>query len=97
MVDGKPVQGFPILSEKLEFFSTTLRDWGWPEYALPVYPRSQGEREQMRISPPRYIRPRSIVPNTSMCYLHIQAALLIHNRTNGAKWVTKSLTRTLFG
>ena len=32
--------GFPTPSRKLEFYSKTLSDWGWPEHALPGYIRS---------------------------------------------------------
>ena len=36
-VDGTVVAGFPTPSRKLEIYSPTLRDWGWPEHALPGY------------------------------------------------------------
>jgi hypothetical protein len=39
-VDGKPCAGFPTPSRKLEFFSKTLKDWSWPEYAIPGYIKS---------------------------------------------------------
>ena len=35
LLDNKVVRGFPTPSGKLEFYSRTLVDWGWPEYALP--------------------------------------------------------------
>ena len=37
MVDGGAKVGFNTPSRKLEFFSPTMRDWGWPEkeYAVP--------------------------------------------------------------
>ena len=31
MVDGQPKAGFDTPSKKLEFFSDTLANWGWPE------------------------------------------------------------------
>ena len=37
MVDGETVVGFPTPSRKHEFFSKTMVDWKWPEYAIPVY------------------------------------------------------------
>ena len=46
VLDGKPVSGFPTPSRKLEFYSRTLRDWKWPEYALPSLhqePRPPGQ------------------------------------------------------
>ena len=39
-VDGQAVVGFPTPSRKLEFYSPTLRDWHWPEYAVPAYIKS---------------------------------------------------------
>src|SRR2546423_15674195 len=36
-IDGEIKRGFPTPSGKLEFFSRTLADWGWPEYGLPTY------------------------------------------------------------
>ena len=32
MVDGKALEGFATPSRKLEFYSATLKEWGWPEY-----------------------------------------------------------------
>ncbi|HVQ29528.1 MAG TPA: molybdopterin-dependent oxidoreductase, partial [Vicinamibacteria bacterium] len=34
---GEVVAGFPTPSRKLEIYSRTLVDWGWPEEALPGY------------------------------------------------------------
>ena len=34
-VDGAPRVGFPTPSMKNEFFSQTMVDWGWSEYAIP--------------------------------------------------------------
>ena len=36
-VDGVVRTGFPTPSRKLELYSEMLRDWGWPEYALPTW------------------------------------------------------------
>jgi anaerobic selenocysteine-containing dehydrogenase len=35
--DGVPRTGFGTPSRRLEFFSGTLKDWGWPEHAIPRY------------------------------------------------------------
>src|SRR5438093_442422 len=40
VVDGVARVGFPTPSRKLEFFSKTLKDWKWPEHAVPGYIRS---------------------------------------------------------
>ena len=86
--DGMALQGFPTPSGKLEFYSTTLKEWGWMEYALPVYPRSQGQREEMphltsQVHPSRIDHDRDeyvLLPT-------FRLPTLIHTRTNGAKWL----------
>ena len=46
-LDGKPLQGFNTLSKKLEFYSSWMAEWKWPEYAIPVYPTSKEERKKI--------------------------------------------------
>jgi anaerobic selenocysteine-containing dehydrogenase len=47
-VDGKFHEGFHTPSKKLDFYCDWLaNDWKWPEYAIPIYPRSEGEQEKM--------------------------------------------------
>jgi anaerobic selenocysteine-containing dehydrogenase len=86
--DGKAVQGFPTPSGLLEFFSTTLKDWGWPEYALPVYPRDEAERGWMRELVSQ-VHPTVVDRNKSEYALlpTFRLPTLIHSRTNGAKWL----------
>jgi len=88
LVQGEPVQGFPTPSGKLEFFSTTLRDWGWPEYAIPIYPRTESERQRM-VHIVTQVHPSTIDPNKGeyMLLPTFRLPMLIHSRTNGAKWL----------
>lgn len=44
-MEGDLRQGFNTPSGRLEFFSPTLTEWGWPEYALPVYTKSHVHRD----------------------------------------------------
>jgi anaerobic selenocysteine-containing dehydrogenase len=37
VVGGVPRQGFNTASRRLEFYSPTLKDWGWPEHVVPRY------------------------------------------------------------
>ena len=47
-VDGQVLRGFPTPSGRLEFYSSTLARWGWPEYALPAYIESHVHPSQPR-------------------------------------------------
>ena len=46
-VDGQWMGGFPTPSRKLEFYSKTLKDWKWPEHAVPTYARSHVHWREM--------------------------------------------------
>jgi anaerobic selenocysteine-containing dehydrogenase len=46
-IDGKITQGFHTLSGKLEFYSQWFKEWKWPEYAIPIYPKTKEERKKM--------------------------------------------------
>ncbi len=46
-IDGKLYEGFHTPDKKLDLFCEWLIDWKWPEYALPIYPRSEREYDKM--------------------------------------------------
>jgi anaerobic selenocysteine-containing dehydrogenase len=73
-VDGKVLRGFPTPSGKLEFYSSTLADWGWAEHALPGYIRSH-------IHPSRLDEGQ--MPLISTFRLPVQ----IHTRSANSKWL----------
>lgn len=73
-IDGRIVRGFPTPSGKLEFFSGTLRDWGWPEYAVPAYIKSHVHRD--RLSPGQMV----LIPT-------FRLPTQIHTRSANAKWL----------
>ena len=88
VVNDRAVKGWPTPSGKLEFFSTTLRDWNWREYAIPIYPRNEAERRQM----PHivtHVHHRTIDRDNHEYILlpTFRLPMLIHSRTNGAKWL----------
>lgn len=88
VVEGEAVKGFPTPSGKLEFFSTTLRDWGWPEYAIPIYPRTDEERESMpHIVSQVHFKTIDTANNEYILLPTFRLPTLIHTRTNGAKWL----------
>lgn len=75
-VDGKIVRGFPTPSGKLEFYSSTLAEWGWPEYAMPRYIKSHIHRERLD-------RDQMVLISTFRLPVHI------HTRSSNAKWLTE--------
>jgi anaerobic selenocysteine-containing dehydrogenase len=75
-IDGQPHCGFPTPSRKLEFYSHTLKDWKWPEYAIPTYIKSHVHREHINID------------NGEMLLLPtFRLPTLIHTRSGNAKWL----------
>jgi anaerobic selenocysteine-containing dehydrogenase len=48
-IDGVKMEGFATLDKKLDFFCEWFADdWKWPEYAIPIYPRNEAEKEDMK-------------------------------------------------
>jgi anaerobic selenocysteine-containing dehydrogenase len=73
-VDGRARRGFPTPSGKLEFYSRTLAEWGWPEYALPTYIQSHVHPARLR---------EGEMPLIPTFRLPVQ----IHTRSANAKWL----------
>jgi anaerobic selenocysteine-containing dehydrogenase len=70
--------GFPTPSGKLELFSATLRDWKWPEYALPTYIKSHVHPSAIDTGRGEFV----LVPT-------FRLPTLVHTRSNNAKWLTE--------
>ena len=48
-IDGVKMEGFATLDKKLDFFCEWLADdWKWPEYAIPIYPKNDKEKKEMK-------------------------------------------------
>jgi anaerobic selenocysteine-containing dehydrogenase len=76
VVDGVARRGFPTPSRKLEFFSKTLKDWKWPEHAVPGYIRSHVHWSHVdRARGEMVLLPTFRLPT------------LIHTRSGNAKWL----------
>jgi anaerobic selenocysteine-containing dehydrogenase len=73
-LDGTIARGFPTPSGRLEFYSRTLAEWGWPEYALPGYIKSH-------IHPDHLERGQMPLISTFRLPVHI------HTRSANAKWL----------
>jgi anaerobic selenocysteine-containing dehydrogenase len=77
-VDGKMVAGFPTPSRKLEFFSRTLTEWKWGEYALPTYIESH-------VHPSKVSRAK----NEYILLSTFRLPTMIHTRSANAKWLVE--------
>jgi len=73
-VDGEIRRGFPTPTGRLEFWSRTLHDWGWPELATPGYVKSQVHRQNMD-------RDQLCLVSTFRLPVHV------HTRSGNAKWL----------
>jgi len=74
MVDGTVRRGFPTPSGRLEFYSTTLAAWGWPEHALPGYIRS-------------HVHPQRLAPDQMVLLSTFRLPTQIHTRSANSKWL----------
>jgi anaerobic selenocysteine-containing dehydrogenase len=74
MIDGVVRRGFPTPSGRLEFYSTTLAEWGWPEMAIPGYTRS-------------HVHPESLKPGEMPLIPTFRLPVQIHTRSANAKWL----------
>jgi anaerobic selenocysteine-containing dehydrogenase len=73
-IDGEIRRGFPTPSGRLEFYSKTLADWGWHEWALPTYIKSH-------VHPSRLAEDQTILIST------FRLPVQIHTRSANAKWL----------
>ena len=78
MIDGAAQFGFPTPSRKLEFYSPTVAEFGWPELAIPEYVRS-------------HIHPDSVdrSANEFVLLSTYRLPTLIHTRSANAKWLVE--------
>src|SRR5258707_466936 len=75
-IDHKTSVGFPTPSRKLEFYSGTLKDWGWPEYVIPTYIKSHVHQDNIDVAKGEML----LLPT-------FRLPTLIHTRSGNAKWL----------
>ncbi|HZB45056.1 MAG TPA: molybdopterin dinucleotide binding domain-containing protein, partial [Pyrinomonadaceae bacterium] len=75
-VDGRTLRGFPTPSGRLEFYSKTLADWGWHEYALPTYFKS-------------HVHPDNLAADQTVLISTFRLPVQIHTRSANAKWLNE--------
>ncbi|HYH85176.1 MAG TPA: molybdopterin-dependent oxidoreductase [Pyrinomonadaceae bacterium] len=73
-VGERIVRGFPTPSGRLEFYSKTLADWGWHEYAIPTYIKS-------------HVHPDNLNPDQHVLISTFRLPVQIHTRSANAKWL----------
>ena len=82
MIDGIARTGFPTPSRRQEFYSLTMKDWEWQEYAFPTYIKSH-------VHPETYDKSKNeitLVPT-------FRLPTLIHSRSGNAKWLAEISNR----
>jgi anaerobic selenocysteine-containing dehydrogenase len=77
-IDGEVVTGFPTPSRRLEIYSRTLAEWGWPEEALPGFIRSHVHRSGLDQGKGEMV----LVPT-------FRLPTLIHTRSGNAKYLNE--------
>ncbi len=71
---GKVLRGFPTPSGRLEFYSPTLAQWGWQEYAVPTYIKS-------------HVHPANMDADQHVLISTFRLPVQIHTRSANAKWL----------
>ena len=74
LVDGVVRRGFPTPSGRLEFYSSTLAAWGWPEHAIPGYIRS-------------HVHPENMAEDEMVLISTFRLPTQIHTRSANSKWL----------
>ena len=82
MINGEACVGFPTPSRKNEFYSQTMVDWKWPEYAIPRYIKSHIHLDNLDKEKGEYV----LVPT-------FRLPTLIHSRSGNAKWLVEISNR----
>jgi anaerobic selenocysteine-containing dehydrogenase len=75
-VDGRVLRGFPTPSGKLEFYSPTLKAWGYPEAAIPTYLKSHMHPDNLRAGEV------PLIPT-------FRLPILVHTRSGNSKWLSE--------
>jgi anaerobic selenocysteine-containing dehydrogenase len=73
-IDGDTLRGFPTPSGRLEVWSRTLAEWGWPEYALPTYIES-------------HVHPGALPADHMVLIPTFRLPVQVHTRSANAKWL----------
>ncbi len=75
-IEGTLRRGFPTPSGRLEFYSSTLANWGWREVAIPTYIKS-------------HVHPDNLASDQTILISTFRLAMQIHTRSANAKWLNE--------
>jgi len=73
-IDGVVRRGFPTPSGRLEFYSSTLAEWGWPEHAIPGYIKS-------------HVHPERLAQDQMVLISTFRLPVQVHTRSANSKWL----------
>jgi anaerobic selenocysteine-containing dehydrogenase len=73
-IDGEILRGFPTPSGRLEFYSSTLARWGWPEQSVPTYIKS-------------HVHASNLSADQTVLISTFRLPIQIHTRSANAKWL----------
>ncbi|MFZ5445263.1 MAG: molybdopterin-dependent oxidoreductase [Myxococcota bacterium] len=79
--------GFATPSRKMEFFAKWMKDWGWPEYAVPLFPVTKEQREKMVHIVSQVHHQYMTEPNAFALNPIFRLPYNIHTRSVNAKWL----------
>lgn len=85
--DGEKVVGFGTPSKKMEFYARWLKDWGWAEYAIPIYPRTPEQKEKMVHVVSQVHHEYMTEPNAFALNPIFRLSYNIHTRGGNSKWL----------
>jgi len=97
LAGGHAVVGYETPSRKLELYSTTMRDWNWPEFALPEYIKSHVGPQALAVAAgwadpgtadnPVVEWPAHARGEVLALVPTYRLPTLVHSRNNNAKWL----------
>ncbi len=79
--------GFSTPSRKMEFYARWFKDWGWAEYAIPIYPRTAQQREAMVHVVSHVHHQYMTEPNSFALNPIFRLPYNIHTRSVNSKWL----------
>jgi hypothetical protein len=85
--EGEKVTGFATPSRKMEFYARWLKDWGWGEYAIPIYPRTAEQKEKMVHIVSQVHHQYMTEPNAFALNPIFRLSYNIHTRSGNSKWL----------